>query len=61
MEENQRLMWKKFEFGLGENFGGRENLDLEIVKIPKFCQDLVFISSLNPTENVNQHWLIVIK
>jgi hypothetical protein len=31
MEEDSRLMWENFELRLGENFGGKWKLDLEMV------------------------------
>jgi hypothetical protein len=37
MEEKLNVMWKNFEFGLGENFGGKLILDLEMVNPLQFC------------------------
>ena len=42
MEEKLNVMWKNFEFGLGENFGGKKVLDLEMVN----CENSVMISYL---------------
>jgi hypothetical protein len=37
MQENSKVMWKKFEFGLREEFGGKKILDLEMVNNEQFC------------------------
>ena len=54
-------MWRIFEFGLREIFGGNLNLDLEWVKkTPEFCYDLIYIWSLNHIQIKIRHELIMI-